>query len=49
MCQDIRVWDHRISAEEVELLWKKQAKKELLKERKNTKVEEWRDIFFCWE
>ena len=33
----------RFSAEEVELLEKKQAMKELLKEKRRTKVEGWRD------
>ena len=42
-CQEIRVLDDRISAEELDLLEKKQAKEELLKERRSTEVEEWRD------
>ena len=33
--------DDRISAEEVDLLEKKQAKEEVLKERRNTEMEEW--------
>ena len=37
------VLDDRISAEEVALLEKKQAMKELLKERRRTEVEGWRD------
>ena len=41
--QEIRGLDERISVEEVELLGKKQAMKELLKERRKTKVEEWTD------
>ena len=41
--QDIRVLGERISAEEVELLEKEQAMKELLKERMKNRVEEWRD------
>ena len=40
--QDIRVWDERISAEEIDLLETKQAMKEFLKERRKTKVQEWR-------
>ena len=43
MQQEIMVLDDRISAEEVELLKKKQAMKEVLKERRKTKVEVWRD------
>ena len=41
---DIRDLDERISAEEMGLLEKKQAMKELLKERRSTEVEEWREI-----
>ena len=42
-CQEIGVLDDRVWAEEVELLEKKHAMKELLKERRRTKVEGWRD------
>ena len=41
--QEIRVLDERISAEDFDLLEKKQAMKGLLKERRCTEVEEWRD------
>ena len=41
--QDIRVLDESISAQKVDLLEKTQAMKELLKERWNTEVKEWRD------
>ena len=41
MCQELGVLDDRISAEEVELPEEKQAMKELLKERRNTKVAGW--------
>ena len=40
--QESRVLDERISAEEVDVLEKKQAMKELLKERSRTEVEEWK-------
>ena len=44
-CQQIRVLDDKISAEELDLLEKKkQAMEELLKERRITLVKEWRDI-----
>ena len=42
-CQEIGVLDDRISAEEMELLEKRQAMEEPLKERRKTEVEEWRD------
>ena len=42
-CQEIRVLDDRISAVGLGLLEKKQAKVELLKERRSTEVAEWRD------
>ena len=35
--------DERISIEEIDLLEKKQVMKEMLKERRSTEVEEWRD------
>ena len=43
LCQDIGVLDDKISAEEMDLLEKKQAMDELLKERRGTDVEVWRD------
>ena len=43
--QEIRDLDERISGEEIELLDQKQAMKEMLKERRCTEVEEWRDTF----
>ena len=42
-CHEIRISYYRISAEEWDLLENKQAMEELLKERRNTEVEEWRD------
>ena len=43
-CQEIKDLDERISAEEVELLVKKKkVMRELLKEKKRTNVEGWRD------
>ena len=42
-CPEIRVSDDKISAEELDLLEKKQAMEELLNERRNTEVEAWRD------
>ena len=40
--RSIRVLDERISAEEIDSLEKKQAMKELLKERRSTEAKEWR-------
>ena len=46
----VRVLDERISVEEIDLLEKKQAMKELLKERRRTEEEEWRERHrCCWE
>ena len=42
-CQEIKDLDDRISAEEVELLDKKKEMRELVQERRRTKVEGWRD------
>ena len=41
--QDIRGLDERISVEEIDLLEKMQAMRELLKERRSTQVEAWTD------
>ena len=47
-CPEIRVSDDKISAEELDLLEKKKAMEELLKERRNTEVEEWKRHSCCW-
>ena len=43
LCKDIQTLDERISANEVGLQGKKQEMRMLLKERRKTNVEEWRD------
>ena len=43
MFQEMKVLEERISAQEIDLLEKHQAMKELLKERRSTEVEEWTD------
>ena len=43
ICQEISDLDERISVEEIDLVEKNQVMKELLKERRSTEVEEWRD------